>query len=93
MKLIYPDEAFQELVTLGICNSKNKIRFEDKNSVKEHPYNCFDMVCNHLIVDKGVDCIVAGCTDIRNVYRPQIENIGYVDSLEVLANEIIKKSL
>jgi aspartate racemase len=72
MKLIYPDEAFQELVTLGICNSKNKIRFEDKNSVKEHPYNCFDMVCNHLIVDKGVDCIVAGCTDIRNVYRPQI---------------------
>ena len=29
INLVYPDDSFQKLVTLGICNAKNSIRFED----------------------------------------------------------------
>lgn len=88
--LAYPDEEYQKLVTLGICNSKNSIRFESAETTENHPYNCFTRVCTHLINDKKVDCIVAGCTDIRNVYWLQSGEVSYVDSLEVLANSIIK---
>ena len=60
----------------------------------DHPYNCIQKVCNHLKDAKKVDCIVAGCTDIRNVYDGFLwggQNVArYVDSLEVLAKKIIK---
>lgn len=69
IELIYPDSEFQKIVTKGICNSKNNIRFSDPAIVPEHPYNCFKKVCEHLI-KKQVDCIVAGCTDICNVFTP-----------------------
>ncbi len=88
--VIYPDEEFQKIVTLGICNSKNKIRFSDKTLEINHPYNCFDKVCQHLIIDKDVDCIVAGCTDIRNVFFPYNLNVNYVDSLDVLCDYIVQ---
>lgn len=90
VELVYPDEDYQKLVTLGICNSKNRIRFEDKEYTNEHPYNCIQTVCHHLIETKKAECIVAGCTDIRNVYFPEMEGIFYVDSLEVLADTIIE---
>lgn len=89
IELIYPAEEYQKLVTLGICNAKNKIRFEEPTIVKEHPYNCFKTVCNHLVEEKKVDCIVAGCTDIHNVYYPKDVLGHYVDSLEVLADKIV----
>lgn len=89
IELIYPDDEYQKLVTLGICNAKNKIRFEDPTIVKEHPYNCFKTVYNHLVEGKKVDNIVAGCTDIHNVYCPKDVMSNYVDSLEVLADEIV----
>ena len=89
INLVYPDVSFQKLVTLGICNAKNSIRFEDVEEKNDHPYNCFSKVCNHLIEDKKVDCIVAGCTDIRNVFSLHDNRVRYVDSLEVLANSII----
>lgn len=90
--LIYPDEEFQKLVTLGICNAKNRIRFEDPSDAIEHPYNCIDKVCNHLIEEKKVDGIVAGCTDLRNVYQFKLGGTGitYIDSLEVLADAICR---
>ena len=90
MSLVYPDDSFQKLVTLGICNAKNSIRFEDFEAKNDHPYNCFLKVCNHLIEEKKVDCIVAGCTDIRNVFSLHDHRARYVDSLEVLANAIIE---
>jgi aspartate/glutamate racemase len=93
VELIYPDEEFQKLVTLGICNAKNSIRFEDPNANDNHPYNCILKVCNHLMETKGVDCIVVGCTDIRNIFEPPLyvlEKVKIVDSLEVLAESIIK---
>ncbi len=94
IELVYPDEEFQREVTLGICNAKNKIRFENRETTSEHPWNCFEHVCEHLKATKGVDCIVAGCTDIRNVYFPDSGKWGnYVDSLEVLADSIIKVSM
>lgn len=93
IEFVYPDEQYQKLVTKGICNAKAAIRFEDKTEVEEHPYNCFEKVCSHLSNEKGVDCVVAGCTDICNIYQPanNIEYL-YVDSLQVLADHIIKSS-
>lgn len=67
---VYPDDVYQKIVTQGICNAKSSIRFEDKTTMEMHHYNCFERVCNHLYDDKGVECIVAGCTDICNVFTP-----------------------
>ena len=91
IELVYPDSNYQKLVTLGICNAKNKKRLDNKEDNQDHPYNCFAKVCNHLIHDKHVDCVVAGCTDIRNVFTYELGEASYVDSLEVLANEIIRQ--
>ena len=85
IELVYPDEESQKLVTLGICNAKNRIRFDEESL--EHPKKLFCEVCNHLESSYGVDCIVAGCTDIRNVFN--YLGGAYVDSLEVLADAII----
>lgn len=78
------------MVTLGICNAKNEKRFDDIDMCKEHPANCFNTVCRHLIDDKAVDCIVAGCTDINNVYSPGETDVTYIDSLQVLSDYIIE---
>ena len=91
IELVYPKEEYQRLVTLGICNAKNKIRFEDVESSEEHPYNCFHKVCEHLIKENKVDCVVAGCTDICNVYELHEDNVHYIDSLEVLADKIVSE--
>lgn len=94
IELIYPDEIYQELVTRGICNAKNDIRFKEIKETGDHPYNCFLKVCHHLDSDKHVDGIVAGCTDINNVFNQTIGNIlsiNIVDSLEILAEAIVKK--
>lgn len=90
IECVYPDEDFQKLVTKGICGAKSKIRFDDPQKEELHPYNCFSNVCKHFRNDKGVDCIVAGCTDICNVYMPKNEcdDCKYVDSLMVLADYI-----
>lgn len=86
MHLIYPDDEMQKLVTKGICNAKNTARFDPNND--EYPEKLFSNVCDHLI-SKGVDCIVGGCTDINNVFFPQIyKNILVIDSLGVLADSI-----
>ncbi len=90
IELVYPDAEYQKLVTLGICNAKHSIRFEDALKVESHPYNCFLKVCRHLVSEKHVDGIVAGCTDINNVFRLTSAEIVYIDSLEVLANTIIR---
>lgn len=93
IEIVYPDEEYQKLVTQGICNAKNSKRFLPKNN-KENPFSLFSDVLEHL-KEKGADCIVAGCTDIRNVFYPQkeqLKGIKYVDCLEVLANTIIKES-
>ena len=93
IEIIYPDTSFQIMVTKGICNAKNSKRFLDIGN-HEHPYYIFSKVVSHLI-EKGADCILAGCTDIRNVFTPS-ENllcgIEYVDCLEVLADTIIDES-
>lgn len=91
--VVYPDTKFQIMVTKGICNAKNSKRFLDKNN-EEHPYYLFSKVISHL-KEKGVDCILAGCTDIRNVFSPtdnQLGGVDYIDCLEVLADAIIAES-
>lgn len=94
IELVYPDMKFQKLVTLGICNAKNKIRFEEVGTEEEHPYNCFLKVCHHFENTKQVDGIVAGCTDINNVFSPKWGGVNtlYIDSLEVLACKIIDET-
>jgi len=89
MKLVYPDDEMQKLVTKGICNAKNISRFDPNN--EEYPEKLFSKVCDYLIT-QNVDCIVSGCTDINNVFFPQYyKNILVLDSLEVLAMRIVDK--
>lgn len=86
MKLVYPSEEMQRLVTLGICNAKNTKRNDPNN--EEYPEKLFSEVCDSL-VEQGVDCIVGGCTDINAVFWPKKwKGIPYVDSLNVLATKI-----
>lgn len=86
MKLVYPSEEMQRLVTMGICNAKN-IKRNDPNS-DEYPEKLFSKVCDSLVA-QGVDCIVGGCTDINAVFCPnEWKGIIYIDSLTVLANTI-----
>jgi len=91
MKLVYPSEGMQRLVTLGICNAKNTKRNDPSN--EEYPYVLFSKVCESLS-DQGVDCIVGGCTDINAVFCPDSwGKAEYVDSLKVLANSIIATTI
>lgn len=87
-RIFYPSEERQKLVTQGICNAKNKNRYLNVLN-KEHPFFCFSTVC-HELEEMGVDCIVAGCTDISNVFTPaNHKSWCYVDSLMVLAECIV----
>ena len=91
-EIIYPTANLQVLVTKGICNAKNNKRYLPADN-EEHPHYCFSTVCDWFAA-QGCDTIVAGCTDIRNVfYREPTPYQNYIDSLEVLANTIIKYSL
>lgn len=83
LKIIYPDEEYQKLVTKGICNIKNIHRFEDSD---ENPGNIFRKIQKHLI-QKGAEKIIMGCTDIRVGY---FDNYN-IDSLEVLKELILNE--
>lgn len=91
-EIIYPDPEHQALVTLGISNAKNDKRHLPIDD-PENPIFCFSKVVENLKT-KGAECIIAGCTDINNVYRGYDNNakdILYVDSLKVLADYICDK--
>lgn len=90
-EVIYPDDAMQILVTKGICNSKNTKRYLPQTN-PDNPAHCFGEVCKWF-EGQGCDTIVAGCTDIRNVfYMRQTNKLNYIDSLEVLAKAIVNIS-
>lgn len=94
VEIVYPDSEYQKLVTKGICNAKNLHRLSSETD-ENSPSYCFDMVVNYLIFRGGVDCVVAGCTDINNVYfwkNTNCAKVSYVDSLEVLAEYITDKN-
>lgn len=88
--IIYPTIEEQVLVTKGICNAKNLLRFN--NESLENPHSIFSNLVQTLI-DRYKDldhvCVVGGCTDINNVYDGK-EIPDYIDSLQVLANRIIE---
>lgn len=90
IEVCYPAEMFQAKVTKAICGSKNKVRFEDERlNVENHPFNLMVDVCEHLQQSMGVDCIIAGCTDLNNIFQPEkLQNCVYIDSLVVLASYI-----
>ena len=67
MRLVYPDDEMQKLVTLGICNAKNNQRNDKEND--EHPAKLYAKVCDWFI-EREVDCIVGGCTDISAMFSP-----------------------
>lgn len=93
VEIVYPSEAYQQLVTRGICNAKNTERYTDIKD-PNNPAYCFTEVSKHLI-EQGVDCIIAGCTDINNVFSKPNEILNgteYVDSLEVLADYITSRN-
>lgn len=86
VKIVYPNKQYQSLVTKGICNIKNMHRFDDLNS-KQNPSLIFKQVENYLI-NKGVEKIIVGCTDIRVSYY----NEQNIDSLEILKDLIVKET-
>lgn len=93
VEIIYPDSEHQKLVTQGICNAKNDKRYSTTDN-PENPKACFSNVFESLKA-AGVECIVAGCTDINNVYQgpgKKDDNVEYIDSLEVLADYIFDKN-
>jgi aspartate racemase len=83
-QIIYSDPQFQEEVTRGICNIKNKNRFLKENH-PDRPRTIFSKVYNHLL-GKGAETVISGCTDICVDFSQ--DNI--IDSLDVLAKTIIK---
>lgn len=85
IELLYPDDEYQKLVTKGICNIKNKHRFDDINS-SERPNYIFRQVKEHL-KSKGAQIVVMGCTDIRVDYFDE----DCIDSLEILKNSILRE--
>lgn len=88
ISIVYP--SLQSVVTKGINNAKNINRYS-KFSFAENPNFCFTQVVNELI-GLGCDGIIAGCTDINNVYYYNGNNVIYIDSLEVLAEYIVSKN-
>ena len=90
--VIYPDDKLQAIVTKGICNAKNTKRYLPLTN-HENPHFCFTEVCDWF-EEQGCDTVIAGCTDIRNVfYRESSDRLNYIDSLGVLAEAIIKRSV
>ena len=91
IEVLFPTDELQALVTKGICNAKNMKRYLPVSD-DENPAYYFSVVCDWF-ESKGCDTIIAGCTDIRNVYFPVLsEKIHYIDSLEVLSDSIINNS-
>ncbi len=89
--VLYPPQYLQTIVTKGICNAKNTKRFLPI-SHKDNPHFCFSQVCDWFEA-QGCDTIVAGCTDIRNIFfRKSTIQLNYIDSLEVLADAVLKIS-
>lgn len=91
--IVYPSKEYQKLVTRGICNAKNAERYTDIMD-SNNPAYCFTEVTKYLVLE-GVDCVIAGCTDINNVFDKPAEvlnGIAYVDSLEVLADCITSRN-
>lgn len=68
IELIYPNFDFQQKVTQGICNAKNKKRNITESS-DQHPQKLFMQVYEHL-VKQGCTSIILGCTDISAVFTP-----------------------
>lgn len=90
-EVVFPTDELQSLVTKGICNAKNMNRYLPVTNA-ENPSHCFSTVCDWFEA-QGCDTIIAGCTDIRKVFFPQItDKFNYIDSLEVLADSIISKT-
>lgn len=90
-EVLFPTDELQALVTKGICNAKNTKRYLPETDA-ENPARCFSLVCDWF-EKQGCDTIVAGCTDIRRVFSPAATiKANYIDSLEVLADSIIKIS-
>lgn len=92
-EIIYPSPEYQKLVTRGICNAKNTQRYTDISN-HENPAHCFTEVVKYFKA-RGVDGIIAGCTDINNVFPVPTEILGdiaYIDSLEVLAGHIASRN-
>ncbi|MDR2410467.1 MAG: amino acid racemase [Bacteroidales bacterium] len=82
-QIIYPDPQFQQEVTRGICNIKNKNRFLEENH-PDRPKTIFSKVYNHLL-EKGAEIVISGCTDISVDFNHD----NLIDSLSILAKKII----
>ena len=82
IELVYPTEPDQQSVTEVICGVKTKTRFEAKPKRM-----LLDLIARQEIP------IVLGCTDLRVAFDvgETLPNFVVVDSLETLADEIVKR--
>lgn len=80
VKIIYPSEERQALVTKVICNVKNKNRFEKG---EDNPAQVLD-----YLLSTAKSPVILGCTDLR-VAASSMQNVA-IDTLELLADTIEK---
>ncbi|EGK8090097.1 aspartate/glutamate racemase family protein [Campylobacter lari] len=89
--IVYPNKEEQKLITLGICNIKNKYRFLNDDiqidNIYQRPRKIFSNVV-HALKKQGAEIVIIGCTDIRVDYY----DAKNIDSLEVLKKIIIKET-
>lgn len=85
VRVHYPGESRQCLVTKVICSVKSAERFSELTS-PDHPLNILTG-----LIESSQYPVILGCTDLRVAYSPNqsIHSKVLVDSLECLADSIV----
>lgn len=84
--IVYPDSAFQEKVTRGICNIKKGFHRSRPETDNERPAVLYAEASRNLI-EKDIDAIILGCTEIPLDYVNQ--QTPCIDTIQVLAESCI----
>ncbi|WHA40562.1 aspartate/glutamate racemase family protein [Agrobacterium larrymoorei] len=88
VEIVYPDAAFQEMLTRGICNIKKGYHRTLPVSDAERPAHLYALAAANL-VEKEVDAIVLGCTEIPLDFAEVEVAVPCIDTIEVLADVCI----
>ncbi len=81
-KVIYPEDEYQQFVTEGICQVKDRNDMTQANTL-------FRKSISHL-VKNGANVIVIACTDISVALSSSDFELPYLDTTDVLVDVILK---
>lgn len=88
VEIVYPDPSHQEMVTLGICNIKKGYHRTLPLTDPARPAYLYSAAALNL-VEKGVDVIILGCTEIPLDFAGVDCPAPCVDTIDVLAETCI----